>query len=151
MVKLYPNQWPIQVESIPVLVCIGVNQEGQKKVLGFQSGDKESASTWREFFRDLKQRGLDGSQVVLGVMDGLPGLEKVFREEFPHAKVQRCQVHVTRNVLAKVPKKLKKEVADDLRSIFPACWQTGTPPRRKRRWPSFRDSRRNGARIFPRQ
>jgi putative transposase len=57
--------------------------------------------------------------MILGVMDGLPGLEKVFKEEFPGAKVQRCQVHVTRNVLAKVPKKLKKAVADDdLRSIF---------------------------------
>ncbi len=33
-------------------------------------------------------------------------------------KVQRCQVHVARNVLAKVPHKLKKEVADDPRSIF---------------------------------
>jgi len=51
-------------------------------------------------------------------MDGLSGLEKVFAEEFPHAEVQRCQVHVARNVLAKVPHKLKKEVADDLRSIF---------------------------------
>ncbi|PXF55799.1 MAG: IS256 family transposase, partial [Deltaproteobacteria bacterium] len=54
----------------------------------------------------------------LGIMDGLPGLEAVFKQEFPSAKVQRCQVHVARNVLAKVPKKLKKEVADDLRSIF---------------------------------
>ena len=51
-------------------------------------------------------------------MDGLSGLEIVFREEFPNAQVQRCQVHVARNVLAKVPHKLKQLVADDLRSIF---------------------------------
>jgi len=51
-------------------------------------------------------------------MDGLPGLETVFKEEFPKAKVQRCQVHVAANVLAKMPKKLKKAVADDMRSIF---------------------------------
>ena len=38
-------------------------------------------------------------------MDGLHGLEKVFKEEFTSAKVQRCQVYVVRNVLAKVPKK----------------------------------------------
>ena len=106
------------IEKVPVLVAVGVTKEGQKMVLGFQSGDKESASTWREFFKDLKGRCLDGSSVVLGVMDGLPGLEKVFREEFSKASVQRCQVHVARNVLAKVPKKLKKAVADDMRSIF---------------------------------
>ena len=106
------------IEKVPVLVAIGVTQKGQKMVLGFQSGDKESAPIWREFFKDLKSRGLDGSKVALGIMDGLPGLEKVFKEEFSKAKVQRCQVHVARNVLAKVPKKLKKTVADDLRSIF---------------------------------
>jgi putative transposase len=106
------------VEKVPVLVAIGVTEEGQKRVLGFQAGDKESASTWREFVKDLKKRGLDSSRVILGVMDGLPGLERVFEEEFSKAKVQRCQVHVARNVLAKVPRKLKKTVADDLRSIF---------------------------------
>jgi len=106
------------VEKVPVLVAIGVTEKGQKLVLGLQAGDKESASSWREFFKDLKKRGLDGSNMLLGIMDGLPGLEKVFKEEFTKAKVQRCQVHVARNVLAKVPKKLKKKVADDMRSIF---------------------------------
>jgi putative transposase len=106
------------IEKVPVLVAIGVREDNQKLVLGFQSGDKESAPNWREFFKDLKKRGLDGSTMLLGIMDGLPGLEKVFKEEFPRAKVQRCQVHVARNVLAKVPKKLKKVVADEMRSIF---------------------------------
>jgi putative transposase len=106
------------IEKVPVLVAIGVTETGRKRVLGFQAGDKESAPTWREFLKDLKKRGLKGNHMVLGVMDGLSGLEKVFKEEFPKAKGQRCQVHVARNVLAKVPRKLKKAVADDMRSIF---------------------------------
>jgi putative transposase len=106
------------VEKISVLVVIGVTDQGHKMVLAIQAGDKESASTWRELFKDLKQRGLKGAGVTLGVMDGLTGLERVFKEEFPQAKVQRCQVHVARNVLAKVPQKVKEAVADDLRSIF---------------------------------
>jgi len=106
------------IEKVSFLVVIGVSPKGHKMVLALQSGDKESAPTWRELFKDLKNRNLDGSKVLLGVMDGLPGLEKVFMEEFPEAKTQRCQVHVARNVLAKVPKKIKKDVADDLRSIF---------------------------------
>jgi putative transposase len=75
-------------------------------------------------------------------MDGLSGLEKVFEEEFPHAKIQRSQAHVVRNALAKVPKKLKQEVADDRRSsfdassrkkpleftaVFAAKWEKGLP------------------------
>jgi putative transposase len=106
------------VEKVPVLVVIGVTEEGYRTVLAVQSGDKESAATWRELFKDIKKRGLDPSRVVLGIMDGLPGLEKVFLEEFPNAKVQRCQIHVCRNVLAKVPRKLKKTIADEVRSIF---------------------------------
>jgi putative transposase len=106
------------VETVPVLVVVGVTGEGYRTVLGLQSGDKESATSWREMFKDLKGRGLDSSSIMLGVMDGLSGLESVFKEEFPNAKVQRCQVHVARNILAKVPKKLKKDIADEVRSIF---------------------------------
>jgi putative transposase len=106
------------VENVPVLVAIGVNESGQRMILGLQAGDKESATCWREFFKDLKHRGLDGRNVQLGIMDGLPGLERIFTEEFPKAKIQRCQVHVAKNVLAKVPMKLKQEVAVDVRTIF---------------------------------
>ncbi len=44
------------VENVPVLVAIGVNEAGQRMVLGLQAGDKESATCWREFFKDLKRR-----------------------------------------------------------------------------------------------
>jgi len=106
------------VEKVPVLLAIGVYVDGRRTVLGLQAGDKESASNWRELFRDLKRRGLDGSMITLGIMDGLSGLERVFTEEFPNAKVQRCQLHVARNILAKVPRKLKKTIGDEIRSIF---------------------------------
>lgn len=106
------------IERIPILAAIGVQEDGRKTVLSLQSGDKESASAWRQFFKDLKQRGLQSDKVLLGVMDGLTGLEKVFQEEFPKSKVQRCQVHVRMNVMSKVPRKLQKEVGDEVRSIF---------------------------------
>ena len=112
------------IEKVPVLVAIGVTETGHRLVLGLQAGDKESAPSWREFFKDLKRRGLDPGKIILGIMDGLPGLEKVFKEEFPKARVQRCQVHVARNVLAKVPKKFKQAVADGMRSIFYASSKT---------------------------
>ena len=80
------------IEIVPVLVAVGVTETGQKVVLSMQSGDKESVTLWREFFKDLKTRGLDNGRVTLGIMDGLPGLETVFKEEFPHVQAQRCQV-----------------------------------------------------------
>jgi putative transposase len=95
-----------------------VTESGHRLVLGLQAGDKESATNWREFFKDLKRRGLQRHLVRLGIMDGLPGLESVFKDEFSQAKIQRCQVHVARNVLAKVPKKYKQDIADEMRSMF---------------------------------
>ena len=82
------------IEKVPFLIVIGVQEKGQKLVLAIQSGDKESTSTWRELFKDLKNRGLNPQNITLGIMDGLPGLEKVFKEEFSNARVQRCQVHL---------------------------------------------------------
>jgi len=107
-----------KIERIPMLVVIGVTEENRRVFLCIQQGDKDSAGTWREIFRDMKHRGLDSSLVKLGIMDGLPGLGSVFSEEFASAKVQRCQVHVARNVLCKVPKAAKQPVADSMRSIF---------------------------------
>jgi len=130
------------IESVPVLVAIGVTETGQKLVLSLQAGDKESAASWREFFKDLKSRGLDGGKVTLGIMDGLPGLETVFKEEFPQAKTQRCQVHVARNVLAKVPKKFKQDVANDLRSIFYA-------PSQEKSWEGFEVFRKKWKKTLP--
>ena len=75
--------------------------------------------------------------MTLGVMDGLLGLERIFKEEFPKAKVQRCQIYVARNVLAKVPKKLKKLIAVEVRTIFYASLKQKTMEffnQFKRRW-----------------
>jgi len=107
-----------EIKRIPMLVIIGVTRTKQRTFLTIQQGDKDSATTWREIFKDLKQRGLNGSEVKLGIMDGLQGLEKVFCEEFTNAKVQRCIVHVMRNVITKAPKTMRQEVTDSLRDIF---------------------------------
>ena len=120
----FPMRIDGTIERVAVLVAIGVTEDGHRMILGIQAGDKESAPNWREFFKDLKKRGLKACNVTLGIMDGLSGLEKVFAEEFPNTKVQRCQIHVARNVLAKVPRKLKKVIGDQVRSIFYASSKT---------------------------
>ena len=107
-----------KIVKMPFLVIIGVTEDNQRIFLAIQGGDKDCASTWREIFKDMKQRGFDATHVKLGIMDGLSGLEKVFQEEFQNAKTQRCQVHAARNVLCKVTKTAKKEVSDNLRDVF---------------------------------
>jgi len=108
-------------EVVTILVAIGVMESGQKLVLGFKAGDKASSTSWRDFFKDLKSRGLDSEKVVLGLMDVVAGLERVFTEEFPKAKIQYCQGRVARNVLDKVPEDFKEDMASEIRSIFYAA------------------------------
>lgn len=55
--------------------------------------------------------------MVMGIIDGLPSLEKIFKAEIPKARAHSCQADMSFNALDEVPKKLKKDVADDLRSI----------------------------------
>jgi transposase-like protein len=41
-----------------MLVMIGATPEGKKELVGFQTGVRESAQSWRELLIDIKQRGL---------------------------------------------------------------------------------------------
>ncbi len=116
--------------KVSLLVVIWVTRDNQRMFLTIQQGEKDAASTWREIFKDLKERFRNGAAIELGIIDGLPGLEKVFQEEFPNANVQHCQVHVARDVLCKVLRKMEKPVADRIRNIFYA-------PRRTRAWEQY--------------
>ncbi|SFA53807.1 Transposase, Mutator family [Parageobacillus thermantarcticus] len=57
-------------------VVLGVNEEGYREVLDFFVGGQESAYGWREILQQLYKRGVQ--EVLLGVFDGLPGLEEAF-------------------------------------------------------------------------
>ena len=43
--------------------------------------------------------------VELGIMDGLPGLEQIFKRFFSRAQTQRCQKHAKANACRRVRKK----------------------------------------------
>lgn len=97
-------------EKEPMLVVLGIDRNNHRSILAIEPGYRDSADSWRSVFRELKARGLDPMKVQVGVMDGLPGLEKVFQEEFPKSVTARCWFHAMQNTLAKAPKRLKDTV-----------------------------------------
>jgi transposase-like protein len=99
-------------------IIIGINEEGYREILDFYIGVTESATLWQEVLMNLKSRGVE--QVLLGVMDGLPGLTDAFLKVYPKADVQRCVVHKVRNTLHKVKKKHTDEIVTDLKKIYKA-------------------------------
>ena len=77
-----------------MLVLMGATPEGKKELIGFQTGMRESAQSWKELLVDLKARGLAvAPQAAIG--DGALGFWKALDEAFPTTRHQRCWVHKT--------------------------------------------------------
>lgn len=96
----------------PSLVVLGVDENNYRSILAIEPGTKDNVDAWRSVFSSLRSRGLSSNEVQLGVMDGLPGLEKLFRNEFPNAKTQRCWVHAKRNAVSKCPARIRDTFSD---------------------------------------
>lgn len=109
------RSWAGEVKNVSVLVCIGVNEDGYREILGVAEGACEDVESWRTFLRYLKQRGLKGVELIIS--DKSLGLVEVLGEFYPKAQWQRCIVHFYRNVFTAVPKGKRKEVAAMLRAI----------------------------------
>ena len=109
------RSWGGEVQNVSVLVAIGVNSEGYREILGVAEGSREDKESWSNFFRYLKERGLNGVKLVIS--DKASGLVEVLGDFFPEAKWQRCVVHWYRNAFVKCPYKHAKSVAAMLKAI----------------------------------
>ena len=76
---------------------------------------KEDKASWKTFFVWLKERGLDGTKLIVG--DRCLGMLEAAAEVFPEAKYQRCVVHFYRNIFSTVPRSKMKLVAKMLKAI----------------------------------
>lgn len=102
-----------------VYFAMGIDEDGHRQILGFYVGGQESANGWRDVLYDLYNRG--AQEVLLGVFDGLPGLDAAFRETYPKADVQHCIVHKVRSTFPKIRIQHKTEVIEDLKTIYTAA------------------------------
>jgi transposase-like protein len=112
------RSWAGEVSNVSVLVAIGVNDNGYRKILGIAEGAKEDKAGWSAFLRHLKERGLSG--VRLFTSDACLGLVESLGDFYPEAKWQRCTVHFYRNVFSHVPRSRMAVVADMLKAIHAA-------------------------------
>jgi putative transposase len=112
------RSWAGEVSNVSVLVAIGVNESGYRKILGVAEGAKEDKAGWSSFLRHLKERGL--TNVRLFTTGACMGLVEPIADFFPEAKWQRCTVHFYRNVFCHVPRSRMPVVADMLKAIHAA-------------------------------
>ena len=107
-----------RVENRAVYVALGLNEEGQKEVLGLWSSANEGAKLWLAILTELKNRGLRDAYIIC--TDGLKGFPQAIEMVFPKTQVQTCIVHLIRASLNYVSWKERKEVAADLKQIYRA-------------------------------
>ena len=71
------------IRSRAVLVAIGIDWEGRRRILGVELAGRESATNWRDFLLGLKARGMAG--VRLAITDDHAGLKRALAEVLPEA------------------------------------------------------------------
>lgn len=102
-----------------MIVVLGIQNDGQKRILGFREGATENAEVCRMLLEDLCERGLCCDEPTLFVLDGSKALKKAVVAIWGRlAVVQRCQVHKKRNIQAHVPKRHWSEVRRQLNGAY---------------------------------
>jgi putative transposase len=105
-----------RVVSQAVLVVMGFTHEGRREILDWRVGDSESEQTWSGLFRELKDRGLCGVELVTS--DAHRGIRSALLRHLQGSAWQRCQVHFKRELLKKVSYKKSKDLMADIKSVF---------------------------------
>lgn len=107
-----------QVINKAVYLAIGVTREGVKEVLGMWTAETEGAKFWLQVVTEIRNRGV--KDIFIACVDGLKGFPEAIEAVFPKTQVQLCLVHMVRHSLNYVSYKQRKEVAEDLKSIYKA-------------------------------
>ncbi|HEU0078129.1 MAG TPA: IS256 family transposase, partial [Longimicrobiaceae bacterium] len=130
-----------RVISQAVLVVMGFTQHGRREILDWRLADSESEGSWSQLFRDLKDRGLGGVELL--VSDAHAGIVAAATRHLQGVAWQRCQVHFKRELLRKVSYKRSRELMADVLAVFKgddlaeclrrgeelaAKWETRAPP-----------------------
>jgi transposase-like protein len=102
--------------TLPLVIAVGVDEDGERHLLGFDLGGSEDEAFWLSFFRSLVSRGVKDVQLMIS--DANEGLKKALSKVFPGAAWQRCRVHFMRNLLARIPHRDKTPVAEAVRLVF---------------------------------
>ncbi|ABS25284.1 IS256-like element ISAnsp14 family transposase [Anaeromyxobacter sp. Fw109-5] len=111
-------RWARTVENVSALVAYGIGLDGKRQLLAVTIGAEESEDSWSDLLAQLTERGLSGVHLV--VADAHAGLAKAVRKHIPEAPLQRCTVHLQRNVLAKAPQRLRARLAKAVTHVFEA-------------------------------
>ena len=99
-----------------VYVMYGVKDDNTRELLLLEVNPTEGSGMWGEYFTQLKKRGVE--EIDLIIADGLVGFADAAKQVYSTSDIQRCVVHLERNLLRKVKPRDKANFAYDLKEVF---------------------------------
>ena len=99
-----------------VYVMYGVKDDNTRELLLLEVNPTEGSGMWGEYFTQLKKRGVE--EIDLIIADGLVGFADAAKQVYSTSDIQRCVVHLERNLLRKVKPRDKATFAYDLKELF---------------------------------
>ena len=134
-----------------VIVAVGVDEKGEKHVLGLREGATENSTVVKKLLEDLVERGVTSDRHRLFVIDGSKALhtaiQAVYGKTMP---IQRCHQHKERNVADELPKDQRDMVASKMKWAWKLKADEGEKKLKElaeslhRQWPSAAASLREG-------
>jgi putative transposase len=102
------------------VVALGIGIDGTKHPLAVEEGSTENATLVTGLITGLRERGLDVTRPILAVLDGAKALSRAVKDVFDQPLIQRCQQHKIRNVIDKLPDRLRAVTERRMRQAYHA-------------------------------
>ena len=109
----------VEFADTTVMVAMGIDHAGAKHILWIKLGATENAVVCKDLLTDLVERGLDGEDGLLAIIDGAKALRSALKTIYgERVLIQRCRVHKKRNVLDYLPKEQRPWVKRQLNKAW---------------------------------
>lgn len=103
------------------VVALGIGIDGTKYPLSLAEGSTENKTLVTGLITGLRDRGLNVTRPVLAVIDGSKALAAAIKAVFDQPVIQRCQEHKIRNVIDKLPDRLRQVTQRRMRQAYHAA------------------------------
>jgi transposase-like protein len=141
------------VQKEAVHIALGIRTDGTKEILDYSIAPNESKTNWKNMIETIRERGVE--RVALFCTDGLNGMEEVINSVYPSAKIQRCLLHVQRNISSKCRVSDRAEITEDFKSVYTSADKTTALSELEkfydkwnRKYPKIMQSLRNNSNMF---
>ena len=109
----------IEVAGHHVVAAVGLDDSGEKHLLGLVRGSSENAGVVKDLLQSLVKRGIDASVQRLFVIDGSKAIRSAIEQVYgEQGLVQRCRAHKVRNVTERLPEPTRAQTHSVMHAAY---------------------------------